>query len=111
MTESVFGIIVERFAVLQKPISLIDFTSVCHTVMACCALHNFLGSKIPGRYTPFECLDDEDFETGNVTPGYCCNKFMDLERKTAVFSYPRYQTYKRVVYGVLQQRGKSSQSR
>jgi hypothetical protein len=26
-------------------------------------------------------LDDEDFETGNITPGYRCKKFMDLERK------------------------------
>ncbi|KDR10928.1 hypothetical protein L798_14450 [Zootermopsis nevadensis] len=85
MIESVFGIIVERFAVLQKPISFIDLTSVRHIVMACCALHNFLRSKIPNQYTPLQCLDDEDFETGNVTPGYRCNQFMDLERRQWYF--------------------------
>jgi hypothetical protein len=35
MIESVFGIIVERFVVLQKPISLIDLTGVRHIVMPC----------------------------------------------------------------------------
>ncbi|PNF42933.1 hypothetical protein B7P43_G11835 [Cryptotermes secundus] len=80
MIESVFGIIVERFAVLQKPISIIDLTSARHIVMACCALHNFLRIKIPNQYTPLACLDDEDFETGNVMPAYRYSQFMDLER-------------------------------
>ncbi|KAJ8879017.1 hypothetical protein PR048_019623 [Dryococelus australis] len=32
---------------------------VHHIVMACCALHNFLCSKVPHQYTPLECLDEE----------------------------------------------------
>ncbi|PNF39815.1 hypothetical protein B7P43_G03172, partial [Cryptotermes secundus] len=46
---------------------------------------NFLRSKIQNQYTPLECLDDEDFETGNVTPGYRCSQFMDLERRQQYF--------------------------
>ncbi|PNF43272.1 hypothetical protein B7P43_G14700, partial [Cryptotermes secundus] len=46
---------------------------------------NFLRSKIQNQYTPLECLDDEDFETGNVTPGYRCSQFMDLERRQQFF--------------------------
>ncbi|KAJ8897772.1 hypothetical protein PR048_003122, partial [Dryococelus australis] len=47
----VFGIIVERFGVLQKPLSLINYTKVHHIVMAFCTLHNFLRSNIQHQYT------------------------------------------------------------
>ncbi|KAJ8877008.1 hypothetical protein PR048_021460 [Dryococelus australis] len=76
----VFAIIVERFGVLQKPISLIDFTKVHHIVMAYCSLHNFLLSKVPHQYIPLECLDEEKFESGNVTPGTHCNESMSLSK-------------------------------
>ncbi|KAJ8876617.1 hypothetical protein PR048_021062 [Dryococelus australis] len=72
----VFGIIVERFSVLQKHISLIDLTKVHYIVMACCALHNSLHSKL----TPFECLDEEEFESGNVMPGPHCNESMSRSK-------------------------------
>ncbi|KAJ8893474.1 hypothetical protein PR048_006072 [Dryococelus australis] len=76
----VFSIVVERFGVLQKPISLIDFTKVHHIIMACCALHSFLRSKVPHQYTPLKCLDEEEFESGNVTPGPHCNESMSLSK-------------------------------
>ncbi|KAJ8893277.1 hypothetical protein PR048_005868 [Dryococelus australis] len=79
MIESVFGIIVERFGVLQKSISLIDLTKVHHIVMACCALQNFLRSKVPHQCTPLECLDEE-FESGNATPGPRCNESTSLSK-------------------------------
>ncbi|KAJ8892828.1 hypothetical protein PR048_005409 [Dryococelus australis] len=79
----VFGIIVERFGVLQKPLSLIDFTQTHHIVMACCALHNFLHSKVPYQYTPLEYLDEEEFESGNVMPGPHCNESTSLSKTTS----------------------------
>ncbi|KAJ8878507.1 hypothetical protein PR048_019085, partial [Dryococelus australis] len=82
--ESVFGIIGERLGVLQKPISLIDLTKVHHIVMACFALHSFLRSKVPHQYIPLECLDEEEFESGNVTPGPRCNESVSLS-KTACY--------------------------
>ncbi|KAJ8866231.1 hypothetical protein PR048_032074, partial [Dryococelus australis] len=66
MIERVFGIIVEIF--------------VRHIVMACCALHNFLRSKAPHQYTSLECLDEEEFESGNATPGPRCNESMSLSK-------------------------------
>lgn len=75
----------ERVAVLKKPISFIDLSSVRHSIMGFCALHNFMSSKIPNQYTPLQCLDDEDFKTGNVTHGHRCNQFMDLERRQRYF--------------------------
>ncbi|KAJ8874658.1 hypothetical protein PR048_025524, partial [Dryococelus australis] len=67
-------------SVLQKPIFLIDLTKVHHIVMACCALHNFLRSKVPHQYTSLGCLDEEEFERGNVTRGPRCNEPMSLSK-------------------------------
>ncbi|KAJ8870153.1 hypothetical protein PR048_029165 [Dryococelus australis] len=61
----VFGIIVERF--------------VHHIVTTCCALHNFLRSKVPHQYTPLECLGKE-FESGDVATGPRCNEPMSLSK-------------------------------
>lgn len=69
MIESVFGILAERFGVFQKPISFINPDKVESVVVACCYLHNYLRSKIPQEYSPFDWLDSEDLETGVFTPG------------------------------------------
>ncbi|KAJ8878668.1 hypothetical protein PR048_019253, partial [Dryococelus australis] len=71
-----------RFGVIQTYISSIDFTQVHHIVVVCCALHNFLRSKVPHQYTPLECLDEEEIESGNVTPGPRCNESMSLSKTT-----------------------------
>ncbi|KAJ8894960.1 hypothetical protein PR048_000268 [Dryococelus australis] len=75
----VFSTIVEKFGIVHKPISLIDLTKVHHIVMACCAIHSSLRSKVPHQYTPLGCLDEE-FESGNVTPGPRCNESTSLSK-------------------------------
>lgn len=79
MIESVFGILVSRFGVLQKPITLINLNKTQSVVMACCYLHNFLRSKIPQRYAPLEWLDDENLQTGEFRPGPRCSQSTSLQ--------------------------------
>ncbi|KAJ8870332.1 hypothetical protein PR048_029353, partial [Dryococelus australis] len=70
MIESVFDLL------FYKNLSLY----VNHIIMACCALHNFLLSKVPHQYTPLECLEEKEFESGNVTPGPRCNEPTSLSK-------------------------------
>lgn len=81
MIESVFGILVARFGVLQKPISFTSLDKVHNVVMACCYLHNYLRSKIPQQYTPLEWLDVEDEDTGEFSPGPRCSENMKLQKR------------------------------
>lgn len=64
--ENVFGILVSRFRVLEKPI-LTNLKTVDAIVCACCALHNWLRKK-SNSYITATCVDRED-EQGNIQPG------------------------------------------
>ena len=69
--ENVFGIVSNRFRILQKPIDL-DPDNVISVVRACCALHNFLRSlSATSRkvYSPKSTLNSECSRTGEVTAG------------------------------------------
>lgn len=61
--ENVFGIICNRFRLLQTAISL-PVEKVGLIILTICTLHNFLRKKCPGFYqTPEEELDDESEAT------------------------------------------------
>ncbi|XP_046674805.1 uncharacterized protein LOC124363592 [Homalodisca vitripennis] len=64
--ENVYGILVARFGVLQKPITL-RIDRISDVVLACFALHNFLRATSPNKYTPSDCLDEESEEV--LIPG------------------------------------------
>lgn len=71
--ENTFGILANRFQVLQTVINLrIDRISVI--VMACCALHNFLRRhSAPSTYIEQQCLDREDLDDGTISLGLRTN--------------------------------------
>ena len=77
--ENVFGILVARFGVFQKPINL-DLTRIKSVVFACCALHNFLKKLSPQSYTPSECLDSENHENEEVIEGVRNAPNINLQR-------------------------------
>lgn len=79
MVESVFGILVERFQVLQKPITFITLEKVNTVVVACCYLHNYLRRKIPQSYSPREWLDIDNNAIGVSTPGPRASDHMALQ--------------------------------
>ncbi|KAH9628688.1 hypothetical protein HF086_008629 [Spodoptera exigua] len=64
--ENVFGILVSRFRVLEKPI-LTNLETVDVIICTCCALHNWLRKK-SNSYITATCFDRED-EQGNIQPG------------------------------------------
>lgn len=67
IVENAFGILANRFQVLQTTIK----TSLKTTeiiVLACCALHNYLRRKSSTYLTP-SCVDWEDTATGQLTEG------------------------------------------
>lgn len=65
--ENVFGILVNRFGVLNSKFKMSP-SSIEDIVMACCVLHNFLRKKVPDQYTPPESLDTED-QNHNLNKG------------------------------------------
>jgi hypothetical protein len=81
--ENVFGIIVGRFCTFKTCINL-QLDNFDHVVMACCVLHNILRRTCPHSYTPLDCLDKDDTETGTVTLGLGADptNMIDLQRVT-----------------------------
>jgi len=51
--ENSFGILVNRFCILRESMQL-QPECVCDVVMVCCALHNFMRSKVSASYCPDE---------------------------------------------------------
>ncbi len=70
VVENAFGILTNRFRVFLSPIRLSP-EKVETIVLACCTLHNYLRSKNTSRnvYTPPGSFDNENTDTGSVTPG------------------------------------------
>uniref|UniRef100_A0A1B0DG73 Uncharacterized protein n=1 Tax=Phlebotomus papatasi TaxID=29031 RepID=A0A1B0DG73_PHLPP len=68
VVENAFGILANRFQVLQKTISLPPET-VETIVLACCTLHNFLRQTSGHSYPPPELVDHENLITGNIISG------------------------------------------
>jgi hypothetical protein len=58
VVKSAFGILVSKFRIFEKPISL-KLETVDKVVVACCALHNWLKKTNP-RYIPSGLTDYED---------------------------------------------------
>lgn len=64
--ENTFGILVSKFRIFEKPISL-KLESVDDVVLACCSLHNWLRKTNPS-YIPSGLIDYED-ENHRIIPG------------------------------------------
>lgn len=75
--ENVFGILVARFGVFQKPINM-RLDRISDVVLACCALHNFLRETSPNKYTPSDCFDEES--EGVITTGLRMESRRKLQR-------------------------------
>lgn len=78
--ENVFGILAARFRIFHTEINMKP-GNIEKVVLACCALHNFL-RRNTNRYSPPECLDNEDLECGEIVPGLRAQPgvFVDLQR-------------------------------
>jgi hypothetical protein len=68
VVENSFGILVSRFAVLQRPIALSPQRAQT-TVLKCCYLHNYLLRNQAQTYISRGSVDTEDFESGNIIDG------------------------------------------
>lgn len=68
IVENVFGILVSRFRIFQKPIS-IDVDKADKLIIAACTLHNWLRKSCSTSYTPSNTFDFEDVENYRITPG------------------------------------------
>lgn len=68
IVENVFGILVSRFRLFERPIPLPP-NKVDKIVLAACALHNFLRDHSPQTYIPRASVDTEDFNIGAVIEG------------------------------------------
>ncbi|CAH2085196.1 unnamed protein product [Euphydryas editha] len=76
--ENVFGILVNRFKVLESKI-IVDIENNKPIVLACCALHNYLRRVTPSTYSPPESYGVEDISTGEITTGLQTRDDMSLQ--------------------------------
>ena len=75
VVENVFGIVTNRFRILQKPIDLKP-DNVISVVRACCVLHNFLRSVSTASrrmYSPNSAINNECSRSGDITQGRFAN--------------------------------------
>lgn len=80
VVENAFGILANRFRVLQTTLN-IDVQKVEIIVLACCTLHNFLRRRNPS-YLTSSCVDFEDTATGQLTEGewrQCVRELVGLQ--------------------------------
>ena len=68
VVENAFGILVRRFGLFQKQISLSPKKAQI-IVLACCYLHNYLRKRQPRTYITWSDIDDEDLQAGSFTRG------------------------------------------
>jgi hypothetical protein len=68
VVENLFGILVSRFGVLQRPTALSPQKDQT-TVLTCCYLHNYLLRNQAQTYISRGSVDTEDFESGNIIDG------------------------------------------
>lgn len=68
VVENVFGILVSRFGVLQRPIALSPEKARI-IVLACCYLHNFLRKRQQRHYITRQHRDSEDVQAGVIQKG------------------------------------------
>lgn len=68
VVENAYGILVSRFGLFQKQISLSPEKAQI-LVMACCYLHNYLRNRQPRTYITRRDIDDEDLQAGTLTRG------------------------------------------
>lgn len=67
VAENAFGILASRFRVFNTPIPLnVDTTETL--VKSACAIHNWLRQTSSRTYFPSGSVDDEDLNTGVITP-------------------------------------------
>lgn len=68
IVENAFGILVSRFRIFERTISLLP-ESIDKVICAACALHNFLRTKSSSAYMPRDTVDTEDFDMGRIIEG------------------------------------------
>ncbi|XP_055625145.1 putative nuclease HARBI1 [Toxorhynchites rutilus septentrionalis] len=68
VVENAFGILVSRFGLFQKQISLSPEKAEI-LVMTCCYLHNYIRKRQPRTYITRSDVDDEDLQSGTLTRG------------------------------------------
>ena len=69
--ENAFGILANRFRVFLSPM-LLSPENVEIVILASCALHNFLGSRIRSEYTSPGTFDTVDIEHGLIQAREWC---------------------------------------
>ncbi|XP_071055934.1 putative nuclease HARBI1 [Onthophagus taurus] len=82
VVENAFGILANRFRILQTTMNVSVETSEV-IVLACCALHIFLRRRSPSYLTP-SCVDWEDAARGQLTEGKwrrCARELLGLQRR------------------------------
>ncbi|XP_068082892.1 uncharacterized protein [Anabrus simplex] len=68
VAENAFGILAARFRVFNTPIPL-NVDTIETLVKSACAIHNWLRQTSSRTYFPSGSVDDEDLNTGVITPG------------------------------------------
>jgi hypothetical protein len=68
ISENAFGILVSRFRIFERPMS-VHTTTVNKIVSASCYLHNWLTDTSPETYLVHGSVDSENLDTGVVIPG------------------------------------------
>ncbi|XP_068082458.1 uncharacterized protein [Anabrus simplex] len=68
VAENAFGILAGRFRVFNTPIPL-NVDTIETLVKSACAIHNWLRQISSRTYFPSGSVDDEDLNTGVITPG------------------------------------------
>lgn len=68
IAENAFGIMVERFRIYEKPIS-VDLQKTDKVIKTTCSLHNWLRLTSSGTYSGPDSFDRENFEVGNIDSG------------------------------------------
>lgn len=68
VVENAFGILVSRFRIFEKPMS-VEISTVTLIVKSTLALHNWLKKSASEEYTPIGSLDTEDLNLRCIVPG------------------------------------------
>lgn len=94
VSENAFGIVASRFRIFRRPIDLkVETTELL--VKAACSMHNWLRMTSSRDYFPSGCVDEEDFNTGEIHPGawrreMTTGQFQSVSRRAIGYLSNRY---------------------
>lgn len=77
IVENAFGILVSRFRVFEKQLS-VQVSTANKLITAACCLHNWLRKTSPDTYCTHGSVDRENIDTGEVIPGQWRNEISQL---------------------------------